>query len=209
LEAADELAQGGLSDIKVSVKASSVGLTVEANRLLAERCDWPIHLGLTEAGVGPAAAAKSAVACSLLLAEGIGDTVRFSLCGDPIGEVRAACSMLRCLGLRTGGLEVVACPSCGRAHRDVAAVAGEVEARLSSMLDRGEGLTVAVMGCEVNGPGEAKSADVGIAATRSGWVLFCRGRVADRLEPQEGVSRLVEEARELISQQRKGGSEKQ
>ncbi|HEX6261803.1 MAG TPA: flavodoxin-dependent (E)-4-hydroxy-3-methylbut-2-enyl-diphosphate synthase, partial [Actinomycetota bacterium] len=153
----------GFHDIKISVKHSDPREMIEAYRLLAERCDYPLHLGVTEAGPMPAGGVKSAVGIGALLAEGIGDTIRVSLTDDPVEEVKVGNWILRSLGLKELGLDLVACPSCGRAEVDVLGLTKQV----NEALER-EGITepmrVAVMGCVVNGPGEAREADLGIAA---------------------------------------------
>ncbi|HEX6207178.1 MAG TPA: flavodoxin-dependent (E)-4-hydroxy-3-methylbut-2-enyl-diphosphate synthase, partial [Actinomycetota bacterium] len=153
----------GFADIKISVKHSDPREMIEAYRLLAERCDYPLHLGVTEAGPMPAGGVKSAVGIGTLLAEGIGDTIRVSLTDDPVEEVKVGNWILRSLGLKELGLDLVACPSCGRAEVDVLGLTKQV----NEALER-EGITepmrVAVMGCVVNGPGEAREADLGIAA---------------------------------------------
>lgn len=190
VQALNRLRDCGVVNVKVSVKASDLGLTVRANRLLAEACDAPIHLGLTEAGPAPAGVVKSTAVLTLLLYEGIGDTVRISLTADPVAEVRAARSLLRCLGLLHEGVDLVACPGCGRSRQDVAWAAGSVQNAVDSVRTS---LTVAVMGCEVNGPGEASRADMGIAGAKSGWVLFRKGTAVDRLEVREGPRRLIQE----------------
>jgi len=147
------------TDIKVSLKASSIWPTVKAYRLLAEEVDYPFHIGITEAGTKFGGTVKSAVGIGLLLAEGLGDTLRVSLSGDPVEEVRVGWEILKSLGLRQRGVSVVACPTCGRIKIDAAALAITLEQRLGGLT---EPVTVAVMGCVVNGPGEATEADVGI-----------------------------------------------
>lgn len=194
LEALTRLAACGVINLKVSVKASDLATTLSANRLLAERCDYPIHLGLTEAGPMPAGLTKSTVALALLLCEGIGDTLRVSLSHEPVIEVRAGRALLRSLGLLRQGVDLVACPGCGRAHQDVAHAARMVEEALDGIRAP---LTVAVMGCEVNGPGEASRADVGIAGTASGWAFFRQGAVSERLDGEEGPRRLIRETLKL------------
>ncbi len=183
------------TDIKVSLKASDVSTAVRAYRLAARAFDYPLHLGITEAGTLQGGSVKSAAGLGILLAEGIGDTIRVSLAADPIEEVRVGLSLLRALGLRRGGLTFVACPTCGRCEADMIPVAERVEKRLSSL--RGE-VHVAVMGCEVNGPGEGKAADVGIAYGHNGvGLLFKKGEIVARLPAAELEARLVEEAEKL------------
>jgi len=190
----------GLSAIKVSLKASDAARTLAANRLWAEHHDLPLHLGLTEAGTRLLGAVRSAAVLGVLLAEGIGDTIRVSLAADPVEEVRVGLELLRTLGLREGGLRVVACPTCGRcAERfDVAGIAERVEARLSA-LEVSRPLTVAVMGCAVNGPGEAREADLGVAGGDRMAVLFRRGGKVGRLGLDEVEDRLVEEVEALLA----------
>lgn len=177
IESATVVSEMGFEDIKVSLKAFDLHTTVEANRRFTERKDFPLHLGVTEAGPPLSGAVRSAAALSLLLAEGIGDTVRISLSAEPVVEVRAARHLLRALGLRRGGV-VVSCPTCGRTGADVATLAERVSELIEQMdLD----LTVAIMGCEVNGPGEARAADLGLAfGPRGTGLLFERGRVVGK-----------------------------
>ena len=161
----------GFYDVVVSIKASSVRETVEANRLLARACEYPLHIGVTEAGLPGRGTVKSAIGAGALLLDGIGDTLRLSLSGDPLQEPAVALEILRSLGLR-GGVNIIACPTCGRTCLDVAGVARKIEEATRLWPER---LTVAVMGCVVNGPGEAREADVGIAGGPDGFALFRRG----------------------------------
>ncbi len=179
----------GFHAFKLSVKASDPLQTIRACRLLSEKTDQPLHLGVTEAGTAITGTARSALAFGTLLAEGIGDTIRVSLAGDPLPEVTAGFAILRALGLRTG-VRVVACPTCARAQVDVGELAGEVERRTRNI---GADLTVAVMGCPVNGPGEAREADVGIAGAKESAVLFVRGEISARLAPDEILDALMKE----------------
>jgi (E)-4-hydroxy-3-methylbut-2-enyl-diphosphate synthase len=188
----------GFSDVKISVKASSVPLMIDAYRLLADTVDHPLHLGVTEAGPPPQGLIKSVAGIGTLLAEGIGDTIRFSLTADPVEEARAGRKLLEVLGLRTRkGLDLIACPSCGRAEVDVIRVAREAEAALA---ERNIPLQVAVMGCVVNGPGEAREADLGIAAGRGKGHLFVRGRVVRVVPEAQMVDALVEEAERIVAE---------
>ena len=174
-------------DVKISVKASNVPLMVEAYRMLSEAVDHPLHLGVTEAGPPPAGLIKATAGIATLLAEGIGDTIRYSLTADPVEEVKAGRTLLEALGLRERrGLDLIACPSCGRAEIDVIKVAGEAQEALERLHLP---LQVAVMGCVVNGPGEAREADLGIAAGRHKGHLFIKGKIV-RVVPEE---RMVEE----------------
>ena len=168
------LEERGFHDIKISMKASSVPLTVAAYRLLARQCDYPLHVGITEAGTLFRGAVKSAVGIGILLAEGLGDTIRVSLTHDPVREVDTAWQILSALQLRQRGPEIISCPTCGRTEIDLIGLAQAVEERLQG---RPERLTVAVMGCVVNGPGEAREADVGIAGGRGKASLFRKGQV--------------------------------
>jgi (E)-4-hydroxy-3-methylbut-2-enyl-diphosphate synthase len=171
----------GFTRIKVSAKSSSALVTIATNRQLAERVPYPLHLGLTEAGTRWAGSIRSAVALGILLEEGVGDTIRVSLTGDPVEEVRAALEILRTLDLAPRGPRVISCPTCGRTEIDVEALALEVERRLE---ESGVDLEVAVMGCIVNGPGEARKADFGIAGGAGEGVVFAQGRPVRRV-PQE------------------------
>jgi (E)-4-hydroxy-3-methylbut-2-enyl-diphosphate synthase len=188
----------GFSDVKISVKASSVPLMIDAYRLLADTVDHPLHLGVTEAGPPPQGLIKSVAGIGTLLAEGIGDTIRFSLTADPVEEARAGRKLLEVLGLRERkGLDLIACPSCGRAEVDVIKVAQDAEAALA---ERNIPLQVAVMGCVVNGPGEAREADLGIAAGRGKGHLFVRGQVVRVVPEAKMVDALVEEAERIMAE---------
>jgi (E)-4-hydroxy-3-methylbut-2-enyl-diphosphate synthase len=188
----------GFTDVKISVKASSVPLMIDAYRLLADTVDHPLHLGVTEAGPPPQGLIKSVAGIATLLAEGIGDTIRFSLTADPVEEARAGRKLLEVLGLRERkGLDLSACPSCGRAEVDVIRVAREAEAALA---ERNIPLQVAVMGCVVNGPGEAREADLGIAAGRGKGHLFVRGQVVRVVPEAQMVDALVEEAERIMAE---------
>jgi (E)-4-hydroxy-3-methylbut-2-enyl-diphosphate synthase len=180
----------GFEDIKISVKASSVPLMIEAYRLLADEVDFPLHLGVTEAGPPPAGLIKATAGIATLLAEGIGDTIRYSLTADPVEEARAGRQLLEAMGLRERkNVDLIACPSCGRAEIDVIAVAEEAMAAFG---DREIPLQVAVMGCVVNGPGEARDADIGIAAGNKRGHLFVRGTNVAVVPEDEMVGALVE-----------------
>jgi (E)-4-hydroxy-3-methylbut-2-enyl-diphosphate synthase len=171
---------------------------IDAYRLLADTVDFPLHLGVTEAGPLPGGLVKSTAGIATLLAEGIGDTIRFSLTADSIEEARAGRQLLEALGLRERkGLDLIACPSCGRAEVDVIRVAREAQDALSA---RNIGLQVAVMGCVVNGPGEARDADLGIAAGRGKGHLFVKGHVVRVVPEVEMVDALVEEAERIVEE---------
>ncbi len=167
------LEKHGFDAIKISLKSSSVPDTIEAYRLLAERCPYPLHIGITEAGTLLQGAVKSGVGIGVLLYLGLGDTLRVSLTADPVREVEVAWQILRALGLRSRGATVISCPTCGRTEIDLIGLATAVEERLKHVT---RPLTVAVMGCVVNGPGEAREADLGIAGGRGKGVIFSRGQ---------------------------------
>lgn len=188
----------GFTDIKISVKHSDVPSMVESYRLLSEAVDYPLHLGVTEAGPPPAGLMKSVAGIAALLLEGIGDTIRFSLTAEPVEEAEAGRRLLEQLGLRElSGLDLIACPSCGRAEVDVVAVVTEAQAALEA---ENLPIQVAIMGCVVNGPGEAREADIGIAAGKGKGHLFIRGKVVRVVPEAEMVSALVEEARRLADE---------
>jgi len=183
-------AEVDFDDVKISVKASSVPLMIDAYRLLSERTDHPLHLGVTEAGPPPAGLLKATAGIATLLAEGIGDTIRYSLTADPVEEARAGRQLLEALGLRERkNVDLIACPSCGRAEVDVIDVARRANEAFG---DREIPLQVAVMGCVVNGPGEARDADIGIAAGNKRGHLFVKGRNVAVVPESEMVEALVE-----------------
>jgi (E)-4-hydroxy-3-methylbut-2-enyl-diphosphate synthase len=184
----------GHRGIKVSLKASDVPRTIEAYRLFSQRSDYPLHLGITEAGPPFSGVIKSAVGLGILLAEGIGDTIRVSLTGDPVPEVRGAYGILRALGIRSRGVDIISCPTCGRCEVDLCTLVEEVQQQLEHIETP---LTVAVMGCVVNGPGEAREADVGIAGGKGAGLLFKKGEVIEKIPEGEWVKRLVAEVEEL------------
>jgi (E)-4-hydroxy-3-methylbut-2-enyl-diphosphate synthase len=185
----------GHTAIKVSLKASAVLTTVVACRLFSERSDYPLHLGVTEAGPPFAGVIKSAVGLGIILAEGIGDTIRVSLTGDPVLEVRSAYGILRALGIRERGVDIISCPTCGRCEVDLIPLVEEVQERLEHIEAP---LTVAVMGCVVNGPGEAREADVGIAGGKGVGLLFKKGEVIEKIKEGTWVQRLVEEVERMV-----------
>ncbi len=191
-------AEVGFDDVKISVKASSVPLMIESYRLASETFDHPLHLGVTEAGPPPAGLLKGTAGIATLLAEGIGDTIRYSLTADPVEEARAGRQLLEALGLRERkGLDLIACPSCGRAEIDVIAVA---KAAQEALENRNLPIQVAVMGCVVNGPGEAREADLGIAAGRRRGHLFIKGKIIRVVPEDEMVDALVAEAEKLVAE---------
>ena len=188
----------GFFDIKISVKHSNVPLMIESYRLLAEKVDYPLHLGVTEAGPLPGGLIKSTAGIGTLISEGIGDTIRYSLTTDPVEEAKSGRALLEYLGLRErNSLDLIACPSCGRAEVDVIKVAEEAQDALNN---ENIPLQVAVMGCVVNGPGEARSADLGIAAGKNKGHLFIKGEVVRVVNEKEMVDALLSEAKLIIEQ---------
>ena len=183
-------------DIKISLKAHDVPLTLAAYRLMSEKVDYPLHLGITEAGTVNTGVIKSAVGIGALLAEGIGDTIRVSLTGDPVVEVRVANEILKSLGLRDYGATLIACPTCGRTRIDLPKIAAKVEEKLSSVK---KNITVAVMGCVVNGPGEAREADVGIAGADGEGIVFRKGEIVRKVPESELVDELFKEIDLILS----------
>ncbi|MET9067834.1 flavodoxin-dependent (E)-4-hydroxy-3-methylbut-2-enyl-diphosphate synthase [Streptosporangium sandarakinum] len=187
----------GFQDIKISVKHNDPVVMVQAYRLLAARCDYPLHLGVTEAGPAFQGTIKSAVAFGALLAEGIGDTIRVSLSAPPVEEIKVGAAILESLGLRERGLEIVSCPSCGRAQVDVYTLAEQVQAGLAGLKVP---LRVAVMGCVVNGPGEAREADLGVASGNGKGQIFVKGEVIKTVPESQIVETLIEEALRLAEE---------
>ncbi|MGI5516592.1 flavodoxin-dependent (E)-4-hydroxy-3-methylbut-2-enyl-diphosphate synthase [Streptomyces sp. CA-106131] len=190
-------------DIKISVKHNDPVVMIEAYRQLAEQCEYPLHLGVTEAGPAFQGTIKSAVAFGALLSQGIGDTIRVSLSAPPVEEVKVGTQILESLGLRERGLEIVSCPSCGRAQVDVYKLAEEVTAGLTGMEVP---LRVAVMGCVVNGPGEAREADLGVASGNGKGQIFVKGEVIKTVPESKIVETLIEEAMKLAEQMEKDGA---
>ncbi|MFE7904088.1 flavodoxin-dependent (E)-4-hydroxy-3-methylbut-2-enyl-diphosphate synthase [Streptomyces albogriseolus] len=190
-------------DIKISVKHNDPVVMVEAYRHLAEQCDYPLHLGVTEAGPAFQGTIKSAVAFGALLSQGIGDTIRVSLSAPPVEELKVGIQILESLNLRQRGLEIVSCPSCGRAQVDVYKLAEEVTAGLTGMEVP---LRVAVMGCVVNGPGEAREADLGVASGNGKGQIFVKGEVIKTVPESKIVETLIEEAMKIAEQMEKDGT---
>jgi len=184
-------------DIKISLKAHDVPLTLAAYRLMSAKKNYPLHLGITEAGTVNTGVIKSAVGIGALLAEGIGDTIRVSLTGDPLVEVKVAKEILKSLGLRDGGVTLIACPTCGRTKIDLPKIAAQVEEKISSVE---KNLTVAVMGCVVNGPGEARTADVGIAGADGEGIIFRKGVIVRKVPEAELVAELFKEIDKILSE---------
>ncbi|GGS45517.1 4-hydroxy-3-methylbut-2-en-1-yl diphosphate synthase (flavodoxin) 1 [Planobispora rosea] len=187
----------GFRDIKISVKHNDPVVMIQAYRLLAQKCDYPLHLGVTEAGPAFQGTIKSAVAFGALLAEGIGDTIRVSLSAPPVEEIKVGIGILESLGLRERGLEIVSCPSCGRAQVDVYTLAEQVQAGLEGLKVP---LRVAVMGCVVNGPGEAREADLGVASGNGKGQIFVKGEVIKTVPESQIVETLIEEAMRLAEE---------
>ena len=185
-------------DMKISLKAHDVPLTLAAYRLMSERCDYPLHLGVTEAGTVRSGIVKSAVGIGALLAEGIGDTLRVSLTGDPVVEVRVAQEILKSLGLRDYGPTLISCPTCGRTAIDLPQIADRVEERLAGI---SRPIHVAVMGCVVNGPGEARSADVGIAGGKGVGLVFRKGEVVRQVKEEDLVEELFREIDSILAEE--------
>lgn len=189
------LEKRGINDIVISVKASDVPLTYEAYNLLAGKCNYPLHIGVTEAGTEAMALAKSYSALGALLLNGVGDTLRISITGDPVREVYAAKNLLRAIGLDKNYVDVVSCPTCGRCMWNSIALAEKVGERVSNVK---KPLKVAVMGCVVNGPGEAKDCDIGIAGSSQYCVIFKKGEIIKRVEAQNAESEFFKVLDELI-----------
>ena len=182
----------GYDNLVISIKSSDVLMCVKAHELIAQRTDYPLHVGITEAGTVFSGNIKSAVGLGIILYQGIGDTIRVSLTGDPVEEVKSAKVILRTLGLRKGGIEVVSCPTCGRTRIDLIRLANEVET-MAAEFDDLDGVKVAVMGCVVNGPGEAREADVGIAGGIGEGLLIRKGQVIRKVPEAELLSTLRQE----------------
>lgn len=182
-------------DIKVSLKASSVKNTIDAYRLISKKIDYPLHIGISEAGPLFSGTIKSAVGLGILLSEGIGDTIRVSLTADPVKEVEAAYEILKSLGLRKRGINIISCPTCGRLEIDVIKLASEVEQRLSHIK---QPIDVSVLGCVVNGIGEGREADIGIAGGRGIGIVFKHGKVMKKVKEKDLADLLVTEVKEMI-----------
>ncbi|RMG69688.1 MAG: flavodoxin-dependent (E)-4-hydroxy-3-methylbut-2-enyl-diphosphate synthase [Nitrospirae bacterium] len=187
------LQQMSFEDIKVSLKGSDVPLTVDAYRLFSEQFDYPLHIGITEAGPPPTGVVKSAVGLGILLSEGIGDTIRVSLTAPPYDEVRVAYEILSSLGIRQHGVNLISCPTCGRCTVNIQAVAKRLQRKLDSI---NKELTVAVMGCVVNGPGEAREADYGVAGSKGEAIVFKKGRVIKKVRQEDMLEELLQLIRE-------------
>lgn len=184
----------GFENIAFSLKSSSVPMTIEAYRLMSQRTNYPLHIGVTEAGTLFAGTIKSAAGLGCLLAEGIGDTLRVSLTGDPVEEIKVGIELLKAFGLRKAGVEFISCPTCGRCRIDLIKVANEVEQRLAGSDKQ---IRVAVMGCAVNGPGEAREADIGIAGGDGEALLFKKGEIIRKIPQDRIVEELLAEIEKL------------
>jgi len=187
------------NNIKVSLKCHDVPMTIAAYRLLAGQCDYPLHVGITEAGTVNSGIIKSAVGIGILLAEGIGDTIRVSLTGDPANEIRVAYQILKSLGLREYGPTLISCPTCGRTSIDLEKLALEVERYLETVQMP---ITVAVMGCVVNGPGEAREADIGIAGGKGEGLIFKKGEIIKKVPEGEILDELFKEIDKIVSERK-------
>ncbi len=194
LESVNILEDLNFYDIKISIKATDVLTTIEAHHLLAERVDYPFHLGITEAGPIYPGTVKSAIGIGILLYEGIGDTIRVSLTRDPVDEIRVAYEILKALKLRVRGPDIISCPTCGRCEIDLIPMVEEVE---ESLLSIKTPLKVAIMGCVVNGPGEAKEADVGIAGGKGFGIFFKKGKVIRKVKERNLVPTLLSEIKKM------------
>lgn len=181
-------------DIKISLKASNVPLTIKSYTKMSELCDYPLHLGITEAGPSWRGTIKSSVGIGTLLSMGIGDTIRISLTGDPVEEVKVGREILKSLGLLKDGLELISCPTCGRTKIDLIKIVEEAERRLEG-IDRH--IKVAIMGCPVNGPGEAREADIGIAGGNGEGLIFKRGQIVRKVKEEELLDELIKEIYEM------------
>ena len=182
-------------DIIISLKASDVVSTVESYRKMSRLCDYPLHLGVTAAGPHDSGIVKSSIGIGSLLLDGIGDTLRVSLTADPVEEVIAGRRILSALNVRQFGSDIISCPTCGRCRVDLISIVKKVEKKFAALAL--QGLRVAVMGCEVNGPGEAKEADIGIAAGKGSGVLFVKGKIVRRIKEEDFVTELLKEAKKL------------
>ncbi len=189
----------GFNLIKVSLKASDVPTTVEAYREFSKETDYPLHLGITEAGKGSGAVVKSALGIGMLLSEGIGDTLRVSLTGDPVEEVRVGYEILRALKIRERGIEIISCPTCGRCEVDLMGIVERVERGVQEFSTP---LTVAIMGCVVNGPGEAREADVGIACGKRVGLLFKKGEIIRKVKERDLAQTLLFEIKKMVENKR-------
>ncbi|GAB6170119.1 flavodoxin-dependent (E)-4-hydroxy-3-methylbut-2-enyl-diphosphate synthase [Clostridium carnis] len=181
-------------DIVISIKSSDVNMMIEAYRLMSESCSYPLHLGVTESGTPFRGTIKSSIGLGTLLAEGIGDTIRVSLTSDPIEEIKVAKEILKSLNLRESGLQFISCPTCGRTQINLIKIAEEVEKKLENI---NKNIKVAVMGCVVNGPGEAREADIGIAGGKGEGIIFKKGKIIRKVKEEDLVEELMKEIKDL------------
>lgn len=194
LEEINVLESMNFKDIKVSLKASNVNLTLDSNRKFAKVSDIPLHLGVTEAGPGMQGIIKSSVGIGTLLSEGIGDTIRVSLTEDPVMEVKAGKEILKSLGLRTDGIELISCPTCARTKVNLFEIVEEAQKRFETM---NKNFKVAIMGCPVNGPGEAREADIGIAGGKGEGLIFKKGKIIRKVKEEDLLNELIKEMEDL------------
>ncbi|WP_054029237.1 flavodoxin-dependent (E)-4-hydroxy-3-methylbut-2-enyl-diphosphate synthase [Desulfatitalea tepidiphila] len=197
------LERTGFDQIKISIKASDVPRTLEAYRLLAQRTEYPLHVGVTEAGSLYSGVVKSALGIGMLLAEGIGDTLRVSLTRDPVEEVRVGFEILKALGIRQRGPEIISCPTCGRCGIDLMSLVEQVD---QALLTRTVPIKIAIMGCVVNGPGEAKEADIGVAGGKGQGILFQKGKVVRKVPQERLVEVLLDEVDKWEAEHLKKGT---
>lgn len=181
-------------DIVISIKSSNVQMMIDCYRIIAKKCDYPLHLGVTEAGTIQRGTIKSSIGIGTLLAEGIGDTIRVSLTTDPVHEIKVGAEILKALGLKKKGVEFVSCPTCGRTKINLIKIAEEVEKRLENYK---KDIKVAVMGCVVNGPGEARESDIGIAGGIGEGIIFKKGEIIKKVKEEELIDALMEEIEKL------------
>ena len=191
---AELLTRHAFEDIVISIKSSTVKEMIEANRILAKECDFPLHIGVTEAGTKLQGTIKNAIGMGSLLCDGIGDTVRVSLTADPVEEIYAAYDILKVLNLRENGATLVSCPTCGRTQIDLISLASEVEKRIAKI---DKPIKVAVMGCAVNGPGEAREADIGIAGGKGEGLIFKKGEILKKVKEEDLLSELMKELEKI------------
>ena len=187
----------GFSDIALSMKSSDVMTTIEAHRIAAERCNYPLHIGVTEAGTLMSGTIKSSIGIGTLLYMGIGDTIRVSLTSDPVDEIHSGKEILRALGIRKSGIELISCPTCGRCSVALEKMAKDVEACIKEM-ETEKYIKLAVMGCGVNGPGEAREADLGIAGGVGEFILFAKGEIVKKVQEDNALEALMSELQKLL-----------
>lgn len=200
MQSIKQLESCGFEDIVVSIKASDPLLTIETYRLLSTMIDYPLHIGVTEAGTPKEGVIRSSVGIGTLLAEGIGDTIRVSLTGDPIKEVECAIDILKALHLRTGGVQIISCPTCGRTSVDLIHIAEQAQKRFKHIQ---EPIKIAIMGCAVNGPGEAREADLGIAGGIGEYLLFSKGEIIRKIPEDRALEELAIEVDKFINERKK------